>query len=159
MPSPPHEPPELPPPDWTPFPDYIATTNLAWLMDRVGVDTYDRLHTWSVEHREDFWRVAIERIGVRFSQPPARIVDLAPGVEAPRWLPGAKMNIVESCFIASADSPAIVHQTEGGKPAVMSYGELQALTSRVAANVRRLGYGPGSALAILMPMTFEAVDI
>ena len=38
-------------------------------------------------------------------------------------------------------------------------GELQALTERVAANLRRRGFKPGDALAIIMPMTAEAVAI
>src|SRR5207247_885107 len=72
---------------------------------------------------------------------------------------GARLNIVETCFTAAPGSPAIHHQAEGGKPCVMNYGELQALTGRVAVNLRRLGYRPGDAVAILMPMTAEAVAI
>src|SRR6202012_1157485 len=59
----------------------------------------------------------------------------------------------------SADVPAIVHQAEGSAMATMSYGELEALTARVATNLRRLGYQPGDALAIFMPMTAESVAI
>ena len=36
---------------------------------------------------------------------------------------------------------------------------MQALTARVAASLRHRGYRPGDALAILMPMTAEAVAI
>ncbi len=41
----------------------------------------------------------------------------------------------------------------------MSFGELQALTARVADSLRRRGFQSGDALAILMPMTAEAVAI
>jgi acetyl-CoA synthetase len=77
----------------------------------------------------------------------------------PRWLVGARFNIVESCFTAPPDSPAIIHQAEGGELMVMTVAELQALTDRVAANIKRLGFKPGDALAIIMPMTAEAVAI
>jgi acetyl-CoA synthetase len=157
--SPSHERLEPPAPDWTPTAEFIATSNLAWLMQRAGVDSYDELHAWSVRHRAEFWSLAIERLGVRFREPFSSVLDLSCGVEDPRWLPGARMNIVESCFAAPAESPAIVLQAEGGKMSVMSYGELQALTGCVAVNLRRLGYQPGNALAILMPMTAEAVAI
>jgi len=160
MSFPPSELAESPPqPDWVPAPESIAQTNLAWLMQRAGVTTYEELHAWSVQQREDYWTLAIEKLGIAFAQPPARVLDLSTGVEAPSWLPGARMNIVASCFTAPADAPAIIHQAVGGNLATMSYGELQALTSRVAANLRRLGYAPGSAVAILMPMTAEAVAI
>jgi acetyl-CoA synthetase len=69
------------------------------------------------------------------------------------------LNIVASCFSAPAEAPAIFHQAEGGQLSVMNYGALRALTGQVAANLRRLGYQPGDALAILMPMTTEAVAI
>jgi acetyl-CoA synthetase len=154
-----HEPIELPPPDWTPTPEFIATTNLAWLMRRAGVDSYGKLHVWSVENREEFWGLAIERIGMRFGKPPVRVLDSSQGIEAPRWLPGARLNVVESCFSAPPGTSAIVHQAEGGSLSTMSYGELKSLTACVAAGIRRLGYKPGDAIAILMPMTVEAVAI
>ena len=136
-------------PDWTPTPEFIATTNLAWLMQRAGVDSHDELHAWSVRHRTEYWALAIERLGVRFRKPFREVLDSSRGVEETRWLPGAQMNIVDSCFAASAESPAIIHQAEGGEVSVMSYGEIQGLTGRVVANLRRLGFQPGDALAIL----------
>jgi len=159
MPSPQTAPAALPPPDWTPSPEFISTTNLAWLMQRAGVGTYAELHAWSVRNREEYWRLAIERLEVRCEQPPGRVMDLPHGIETPSWLPGARLNIAESCFRASPDVPAIIHQAEGGRMAVMNYGELRALTARVAANLRRMGFQPGDALAILMPMTVESVAI
>ncbi|HWQ90414.1 MAG TPA: AMP-binding protein, partial [Clostridia bacterium] len=147
------------PPAWVPSPDYIATTNLAWLMQRTGLDTYEALHAWSVQQREAFWALAIERLGLQFHGPFSRVMDLSRGVEEPCWLVDAQLNIVESCFAAPADWPAIIHQAEGGELAAMSVGELKALTGRVAANLKRRGYQPGDALAIIMPMTAEAVAI
>jgi acetyl-CoA synthetase len=153
------EPNTAPTADWTPTPDFIATTNVGWLMQQTGKATYAELHTWSVRHRAEYWRLAIERLDVRFQRPFREIVDLSCGVEAPEWLPGARLNIVESCFSAPGNATAILHQTEGSEVAKMTFGELRALTGRVAANLRRLGYKPGDALAILMPMTAESVAI
>jgi len=144
---------------WVPSPACISASNIAWLMQRVGVDSYEALHAWSVQNRETFWALAIERLGIRLQKPFSRVMDLSHGLEEPRWLVDARLNIVESCFTAPADSPAIIHQAEGGELASMSVGELQALTDRVAANVNRQGFKPGDALAIIMPMTAEAVAI
>ena len=144
---------------WVPSPDFIETTNLAWLMRRVGLDSYKKLHQWSVQNRGDFWRLVVERLGIRFQQPFSEMIDLSRGVEAPRWLVGARFNIVESCFTAPPDSPAIIHQSEEGEMEVMTVAELEALTDHVAANIRRRGFKPGDALAIIMPMTAEAVAI
>lgn len=144
---------------WVPSPALVSTTNIAWLMQRAGVDSYEALHAWSVQNRETFWALAIERLCVRLQKPFSRVMDLSRGVEEPRWLVGSRLNIVESCFGAPTDSPAIIHQAERGELASMSVGELKALTNLVAASLKRRGFKPGDALAILMPMTAEAVAI
>ncbi|MDQ2732165.1 MAG: AMP-dependent synthetase, partial [Armatimonadota bacterium] len=135
---------------WTPTPGYIADTNVAWLMHRAGVDCYEDLHRWSVQNREAYWAAAIERLGVRFRNSYDRVLDLSAGVESPHWLPGAKLNIVESCFSAPLESPAITYQTEDGALGTVSVGELKSLTAKVAAGLVQRGFKPGDALAILM---------
>jgi acetyl-CoA synthetase len=146
-------------PAWEPTADFISTTNLAWLMQQAGVDSYEALHQWSVQKREDFWATVIERLNLRFQKPFSRVLDLSDGVENPRWLVDARINIVESCFTAPADSTAIIHQAEGGAVKTMSVGELEKLTNRVAASLQHQGFKSGDALAIIMPMTAEAVAI
>src|SRR4051794_4871288 len=58
---------ELPPEDgaWIPTPEFIRTTNIAWLMERAGVDSYEALHAWSVQNREAFWTFTVERLGIQ----------------------------------------------------------------------------------------------
>jgi acetyl-CoA synthetase len=146
-------------PAWVPSLDFVRTTNIAWLMQRTGMKSYEALHAWSVQHRDQYWNLAIERLGVSLRRPFDRIMDLSDGLEQPRWLPGAKYNIVESCFAAPADSPAIIYQAEGGPLASMTVGELKTLAIRVAANLRRHGFQRNASLAIVMPMTAESVAI
>jgi len=146
-------------PAWEPTAGFISTTNLAWLMQRAGVDSYEALHQWSVQKREDFWATVIERLNLRFQKPFSRVLDLSDGVENPQWLVDARINIVESCFTAPADSTAIIHQAEGGTLKTTSVGELERLTNRVAASLQHRGFKSGDALAIVMPMTAEAVAI
>src|SRR3954468_4860066 len=106
---------ESPPADsWLPSPEFIQSTNIAWLMQRADVDSWAALHAWSVQNREAYWAAAIERLGIVFAQPFTRVGDFSAGPESPRWLVEARMNIVESCFRAPTDSPAIIHQAEGG---------------------------------------------
>jgi acetyl-CoA synthetase len=146
-------------PDWTPSPEQIENSNIGWLMRHLGDKSYEEVHAWSVEHREDYWKLAIERLGIRFRQPYQQLLDRTCGVEQAAWLSGARLNIAESCFLASPETPAIVHQVQGGPIRTMTYGELDSLSSRVATNLRRSGFEVGDALAILMPMTAEAVAL
>ena len=83
-------------PAWVPSPGFISRTNMAWLMEQVGVNSYDELHRWSAQQREEFWKMVIERLDIRLRRPFSRVMDLSGGVEAPRWLVGAQLNIVES---------------------------------------------------------------
>ena len=128
-------------------------------MRKIGTASYEELHRWSVQNREEFWRLVIQRLDIRFQQPFNRVLDLSSGVETPRWLVDAQFNIVESCFNAPPDSPAIIHQAEGGQIKMMTVAELAALTDCVAANLQRNHFQPGDALALIMPMTAEAVAI
>ena len=128
-------------------------------MREAGADSYESLHRWSTTHRADYWRLAIERLGIRFRRPYRQMLDLAAGVESPHWLVDAQFNIVESCFTAPPDLPAIAHQSESGLLQSMAVAELADLTERIAASLIRRGFRPGDAIAIVMPMTAEAVAI
>ena len=61
--------------------------------------------------------------------------------------------------MAAPEAPAIIHQAPGEEIKSMSYGELDALSSRVAGAIRKRGIEPGAGVAILMPMTADAVAI
>src|ERR1043166_6217889 len=73
-------------PAWEPSPGLIRTTNIAWLMQRTGTECYEALQAWSVRHREEYWRLATERLGLSFQRRFDRLMDLSQGVEKPRWL-------------------------------------------------------------------------
>ncbi|MFG0260815.1 MAG: acetyl-coenzyme A synthetase N-terminal domain-containing protein, partial [Novipirellula sp. JB048] len=68
---------------WTPTPESLLGTNVAWLMQHAAVDSYDTLYAWSVRERERYWAAVVERLGIRFQQPYERVLDLAGGVESP----------------------------------------------------------------------------
>jgi len=146
-----------PRPAWTPTPEEAAATHIAATGERLGFVNYAQLHRWSVEQRAEFWQDCIDTFGIRFSIAPRSVVDLSGGVEAPCWLPGASLNIAESCFLARRDATAIVFQREGGRIESLSYGDLDVLSNRFANGLPGFGVKPGAAVAIAMPMTVEAV--
>ncbi|MDV2993749.1 MAG: Acetyl-coenzyme A synthetase [Chroococcidiopsis sp. SAG 2025] len=150
---------QKPAPAWFPSQEEIESTNIAALMHQLQIASYREFHAWSVQNRDRFWEMTIQRLGIRFRQKYTQIVDLSRGVEFPQWLVNARFNIVESCFQAPEDSPAIVFQQDGGLLSTMTYGELHALTNRVANGLVDWGFRPGDAIAIAMPMTAESVAI
>jgi acetyl-CoA synthetase len=144
-------------PDWVPSEQEIQRTNIAWLMRETGVHAYPQLHAWSAQHRARYWELAAARLGVRFHEPPARILDDSGGTEYARWMVGAALNIADSCFAADADSTAIIYQAEDEPLQRMTVGTLRNLTWRVAHALRDRGIGPGDAVAMALPMTAESV--
>jgi acetyl-CoA synthetase len=147
------------PPAWFPSDEQIKATNIAALMNQLKISSYQELHAWSTQNRVEFWDVAIQKLDIRFRQNYTAIVDLSQGVEFPQWLIGARFNIAESCFQAPEDEPAIVFQPEDGSLSTFTYGQLHALTNRVANGLINSGFLPGDAIAIDMPMTVESVAI
>ncbi|MFQ5876345.1 MAG: AMP-binding protein [Acidobacteriota bacterium] len=147
-----------PPRVWRPEPERIAGSNLGRLMTARGFRDYRELHAWSVRQREEFWAEVIERLGIVLARRPQRILDPSRGVEDPRWLPGATMSCVESCFRAEPGRPAVVAGGEDrGALTATTYGELEALVNRVANGLMERGFSRGDAVALYMPMTVECV--
>jgi acetyl-CoA synthetase len=147
-----------PMPAWWPSAERTARSNLAAVMAELGIDDYNELHRWSVDHRGRFWARTLERLGIQFESPPDAAIDPAGGPAQPRWLPGARLNIVDSCFQASECTIAVAAGREGS-PAVrtVSYGELESLVNRVANGLRDHDFQPGEGIALYMPMTLECV--
>lgn len=115
------------------------------------------LHAWSVRQREEFWRIVLERLQIRCRRPFDKIVDHSAGIEAPRWLPGARMNITDSCFGAPRGSTAIIHQSETGPLQRLTVGELDSLSNRAANGLLERGLRAGDAVAVVTPMSAESV--
>ena len=149
-----------PAPAWAPTVEDVRGSNLGRLMAERGARTFEDLHRWSVEHREEYWAALIERLGIVFRRRPKRILDPSSDLTRPEWLPGAELNIAESCFRADPGKTAILGASEAA-PEVrrVTYGELRALSSRVASGLDALGLSRGDRVALYMPMTSDAVAV
>ena len=139
---------------WQPDAETIERANLTAAMRGQGLPSYADLHRWSIENRGAFWGVVLNRLGIVFDEPPDRILSGPP--RDPMWLPGARLNIVDSCFTAPGDKTAIVYRRQGAN-AHLSYSELRRLVDQFAHGLGRRGVGTGDRVAIAMPMTVEAV--
>jgi len=131
-----------------------ANANLTALMADAGFKYYDDLHRWSVLDPVGFWGEVIDRLGIVFSTPPEAIVEGTP--QDPTWLPGAKLNIVDSCFTAPGEATA-VHYRRSGASHHLSYAQLEEQVARFANGLQDHGVTQGDRIAIAMPMTIESV--
>jgi acetyl-CoA synthetase len=147
-----------PPPVWSPGRRDLERSNLGRIMAEGGFASYDDLHKWSTERRAEFWEMVLSRLGIAFVRAPRTILDTSGGAAYPRWLSGARLNCVDSCFRAAPDKTAIVDGGEGrARTRNVSYGQLERLVNRVANGLLASGFLPGEGIAIYMPMTIECV--
>ena len=157
-----------PPAVWSPDEAVRRRSNLQASMAAMGFVEYDDFHAWSVRDRTAFWTHTLERLGIVFTKPPDAILDPDGGVRDPLWLPGARLNIVDSCFTADPARPAVVTPgpdglslatpgPDGLSLATTTYGELEGLVNRVANGLRERNLAPGQAIALYMPLNLECV--
>ncbi|MDA0322262.1 MAG: AMP-binding protein [Verrucomicrobia bacterium] len=144
---------------WTPTAQDIDHANVTALMRELDVGTYEELHRWSVDHRTEFWRWTINKLGIRLRSPFGEIIEPGSGVEAPTWLPGAQLNIVESCFSHDPESAAVVHQSPGGDLYRWTLADLEKVTNRVVNGLAEMDLERGAAIAVDMPMTPESIAV
>jgi acetyl-CoA synthetase len=149
-----------PGPAWMPSPEQVRGTNLAALMRERRVVSYRELHRWSVERRTEFWSTLIERLCIVFRRKPDLVLDPKADVTHPDWLPEARLNIAESCFLAPPEKTAIVYASEEDAGLRRTtYRELHRLAARVANGLEAIGTRPGDRIALYLPMTPESVGI
>ncbi|HSW69879.1 MAG TPA: AMP-binding protein [Gammaproteobacteria bacterium] len=144
---------------WIADKETIKLSNLAKCMQETGNLSVKKFHEWSIKNRDDFWRLMITNLGIKFSVKPSEIYDLSSGIENPQWLVNAKFNIIDSCFKADPDKTSIIQQKKQGVLQRFSYGELDKLSNQVANSLIKKGFIPGDALAIDMTMNFYAIAI
>jgi acetyl-CoA synthetase len=146
-------------PMWFPTAREQRDSNIARFCQQVGVTDFPALYHWSLADRSAFWTAVVAALRIRFQTPPTQTLNLDEGVESPRWLEGACWNIVESCFGAGENAPAVIYGDSAGRITTVSLGQLHRDMLRVADSLKRAGMRPGDAVAVMMPMNYESVMI
>ncbi|MFL5918686.1 MAG: AMP-binding protein [Gaiellaceae bacterium] len=143
---------------WTPTPDQVESANVTRLARRLGVERYHDLHRISVDEPERFWPAVVEDLGLEFSEPWTKIVDVSRGPEWARWFVGGKVNVAWNCvhrWAAGelAEQEAAVWQSEDGERTSLTWRELSEEVFRLAEGLASLGIGEGDAVGIFLPMS------
>jgi acetoacetyl-CoA synthetase len=122
--------------------------------------SYPELWRWSVANPAPFWRALWEYFDIPAAVGPgagddAILADTAmPGA---RWFPGVRINYVDQVLRhATRNGPAIIGVEEDGTRTTIEWPELPGRVGAVAAELRRLGVGPGDGVVAYLPDTAEA---
>lgn len=144
---------------WTPSKTTINCSNLQQMMHKLGMESYEDFWKWSVQHKEDFWEQTVDALEIVQEQKYKSILDITEGPEKAKWLCGAKLNIVDSCFQNKDDATALLFQEKGGALQKITQSRLAGLVNKAANGLLKLGLYKGADVAVAMPMTLEAVVI
>ncbi|MEJ2587653.1 MAG: acetoacetate--CoA ligase [Deltaproteobacteria bacterium] len=128
------------------------TRYMEWLKEDRGLhfEDYPSLWQWSVDHIEDFWASLWDFFEIKASTPYTRVVEGK--MPEARWFSGAKLNYVEHVFRRmTKDHPALLFHSEIQPLMAVSWDELYAQVSSVAASLREMGVKKGDRVASFLP--------
>jgi acetoacetyl-CoA synthetase len=138
------------PPQWHRFADAVAVPR-----------DYSSLWQWSVDHPARFWRAVWDYFGIQSDTAPAdgdEGVLTEPTMPGARWFPGVTVNYVEAVLRhCGRAGPAIIGIDESGTRTQIDWSELPGRIGAVAAELRRLGVGPGDHVGAYLPDVADAV--
>lgn len=128
------------------------TDYMAWLKQERGLkfNDYNTLWQWSVANIGDFWESLWDYYQIKASRPYQKVLDGK--MPAAKWFSGAELNYVEHVFRrATTDHPALLFQSETVPLSELSWDELYARVSSVAASMRDMGVRRGDRVASFLP--------
>jgi acetyl-CoA synthetase len=144
---------------WEPSPERVEQANVVRLWRKLGCESYHELHRVSIEEPERFWPAVIDDLGLEFSTPWERVLDVSAGIEWATWFVGGRLNIATNCVHRHAErraaDVAAVFLGEDGERRERTYAELSRETTQLAEALVELGVEPGDRVAIYMPMCPE----
>jgi acetyl-CoA synthetase len=140
---------------WSPSPELVERANITRLMRRLGCADFHALHYLSVDDPERFWPELIDDLGLDFSQPWDRVVDVSDGPEWAKWFVGARLNVAANCVHRWRDltGDAAVFRGEDGTRSALTWKELSRQVTQVAEALVELGVREGDRVALFLPMS------
>ena len=148
-------------PQWRPTDSDIANARVTdfakFVQNRTGatLSDYQSLWQWSVDDPSAFWDALWEYFDL--GDPPDRVLESSdmPGA---RWFPGVRLNYVDQIVRnARTDRPAILHVSEDGDVAELSWRELLRRVAAFAQTLQSHGVQAGDRVVGYLPNIPEAV--
>jgi len=147
---------EVKKPYWTPTKQQIESSNMYKMMIELNnryalnMDSYEELHSWSVENKKEFWDYLWELAEVKHSQPYTDVYmddNIRKKIPRPIWFPGAKLNFAENMLKYNDDSVAIIARREDKENTRITYKELNESVAKLAHYFREIGVKKGDRVA------------
>jgi acetyl-CoA synthetase len=145
---------------WRPPPEVVEHANATRLVRRAGARDWWDLVRRAAADPAWFWPLAVEDLGLEFSQPWTEVFDDSRGPEWTTWFTGARLSLARNCVHRWAertpDTAAAIGLGEDGSRRALTFAELSHEVTRLAEALVRLGVEPGDRVALFLPMSPEA---
>ncbi|MDF9796837.1 acetyl-CoA synthetase [Catalinimonas alkaloidigena] len=143
---------------WLPDKRTLNYANINQSISSLKLSSYQDFHNWSVQNRAQFWDHTIQTLQIKLDQHYDQVLDISQGgVEDPRWLEGARLNIINSCFQANEQKTAIIASDENQETRTLTYLDLKKLCNRVSNGLLQQGLKQGDKVVLYLPLCTEAV--
>jgi acetyl-CoA synthetase len=143
---------------WMPSENQLTNSNIAETILELEMENYQQLFSWAATNREKFWEYTIKKIGIKFSKKPSKILFDNKNPENPQWCKNAQLNIIDSCFLASKNKPALIIASESTEYTTkLSYEELETKVNKFASGLVKNGFKPEDRIVLYLPFCEEAI--
>ncbi|HET8816301.1 MAG TPA: acetyl-coenzyme A synthetase N-terminal domain-containing protein, partial [Pseudidiomarina sp.] len=114
---------------WQPTAEHIQSARMTDFLQQVNqqfeqsLANYHDLHTWSVQHSDQFWRYIWDYFDV-IGNPGSTIVEHPQRIPGAQWFPQARLNFAENLLRHRDDKVALIFRGEDGTRQQLTYAEL-----------------------------------
>ncbi len=143
---------------WRPGPELLNDSRPAALLRASGTGTLEALQARAVADPAWFWGLAVDDLGLSWSRPWNRVLDLGAGPEWPTWWQGGAFDHAAAVlhrWAGRPDDEAISWEGDDGAVRRLTGGELVAAVEAAADRFAAHGVGPGTRVGIFLPMLVE----
>ncbi len=142
---------------WRPGAAEIERSRLLRFVRSMGCASYEELQQRATTDPGWYWQGVERDLGIRWTRPYDRPIDLTKGKAFAEFYVGGRMNYIASAITQQVenrpDADAVIWETEEGATGRWSYRELGANVARAANALRAQGIGMGDRVGIFMPLT------
>jgi len=119
---------------------------------------YENLHSWSIEHLEDFWSSIWEFCGIQGERGKRAFID-NPVMASAQFFPDASLSVVENILSRTGNGDALVAIDEDGNRSVRTWDDLAQRVAWMASALSQRGVVAGDRVAVWLPNGIEAVEV
>jgi acetoacetyl-CoA synthetase len=148
---------------WNPSKSHIDNSQITHFQKVVvakyglSLSSYEELHQWSVEKREDFWQSVWDFCHIVSSTSPTRVLSYPDDMLKASWFEGSRLNFAENLLKYRDDKIALISIGEQGERTEYSYAELYQEVAKLQLSMKSLGIGVGDCVAAYLPNVAETV--